>query len=181
MPDVERLRASCQRHLSLVPIPAPFNLRRYCDSVATHRGRPVELLESDGPFTEDHPSGAWSPMEDEDRIYFVSGLSAVHRAQVVLHEIGHMMFGHDPTAIFTDAKNVKKISPDLKPAAFRRMLFRTSFTAQSEREAEMYASLVMEQAGVGPAAPRSARHSALVDRLAESIGHPVRREGGQHG
>jgi hypothetical protein len=181
VPDVERLRATCERHLSLVPIPQPFNLRRYCDLVATHRGREIRLMESDGPFTEDHPSGAWSPLADEDHIYYVSGLAPVHRAQIVLHEVGHMMFGHDPTLIFTDEENVKKITPDLRPAALRRMLFRTSFTERPEREAEMYASLVMERAGIGAPAPQTARHGELVNRLAEAIGHPVRREGVRHG
>lgn len=181
MADVERLRATCEQHISLVRIPQPFNLRRYCDEVAAYRGRAIRLMESPGPFADDHPSGAWSPLADEDHIYYVSGLAPVHRAQIVLHEVGHMMFGHDPTLIFTDPENVKKITPDLRPAALRRMLFRTGFAERPEREAEMFASLVMERAGIAAPVPHAGRHSALVSRLAEAIGHPVRPEGVRHG
>jgi hypothetical protein len=179
--DVQRLRATCEKYLAVVPVPSPFNLREFCDAVAAYRGRPIHLIESDGPFTEEHPSGAWSPTQDEDHIYVAAGLAPAHRAQVVLHEVGHMLWGHDPSAIFRDRDKVEAIAPGLTPVVFQRMLFRTRYAEPIEREAETYASLAMEKAGLVPAAVHAGRRSELVSRLAESLGHPVRRTGGSHG
>lgn len=181
MLDVRRLRATCEKHLTAVPVPSPFNLREFCDAVGVYRGRPIRLFESKGPFTAEHPSGAWSPMRDEDHIFIAAGLDPAHRAQVALHEVGHMLLGHDSTAIFRDADKVEVITPGLTPVALRRMLFRTRYVDPIEREAETYASLAMEQAGLIPAAAHTGRRSELVSRLAETIGHPVRRTGGRHG
>jgi hypothetical protein len=179
--DVRRLRATCEEHLAAVPVPSPFNLREFCDAVGAYRGRPIHLFESEGPFTDEHPSGAWSPMDDEDHIYVATGLAPAHRVQVVLHEVGHMLWGHDPAATFKDPGKVRVITPQLSTVALRRMLFRTRYVEPVEREAETYASLAMEQAGIVPAAAHTGHRRELVSRLAESLGHPMRRTGGHHG
>lgn len=181
--DIRYLRETSASHLDAVPVSRPFDLFDYCDAVAAHRGRAIRLFESAGPFTSEHPSAAWVAMAEEDHVYLAEGLTPAHRALAALHEIAHMWLGHDPRLIFGRPARTSSIGAQRTAATARRALARAGFARRQERDAETLASLIMEQAGIGPApnAQASAPHAELVDRLAESLAHPVRTSGGRRG
>ncbi|MDM2164750.1 hypothetical protein PP352_21605 [Mycobacteroides abscessus] len=74
--------------------------------------------------------------------------SSYHIDQIVRHEIGHMILGHDqgvtneqaprdPAALFGSAL------PDLSTDLIRAVLGRTDFANEQEREAETFANLII--------------------------------------
>jgi hypothetical protein len=175
MRDVELLRAACAQQLREVPIPEPFDLLRYCQAVAEYRRRPLRLFETTAlSADEDHPFGVWLEFEAEDRIYTAQSASPLHRVHIALHEIGHMLGRHDTGAVLVDDATASRLAPDLGAETLLRMFGRGTFSTQQEREAEMFASMMLERIGLLPMAIPAARHRGLVDRLAESLGHPLR-------
>lgn len=120
-----------------IEIPDPFDLTAFCVALAEQRGRPIRLLPFER-YDADAPSGLWVQAEDADYIYFENDTTRLHQQHIVLHEIGHMLAGHleDPSA---SASYRERYLPNLDPAMLRRILGRTSYTAEQEQEAEWFA------------------------------------------
>jgi hypothetical protein len=93
----------------------------------------------------------WIATERADHVFHARGASALHRQNIVLHEIGHMICDH---RIDTGGAALAAILTDLDPAMVRRVLLRTRYSAPEEEEAEMIAALILEQAGWVPTGPR---------------------------
>ncbi|MCY0929429.1 MULTISPECIES: hypothetical protein [unclassified Streptomyces] len=75
-------------------IPEPFDLQDFCDSIANLRGRPLILIPVEaGPATE-LPCGLWLGLDDADLVFYDASAPDFLRAQIVLHEVSHMLLGH---------------------------------------------------------------------------------------
>ncbi|MCY0923510.1 hypothetical protein OS965_36145 [Streptomyces sp. H27-G5] len=89
-----RGRKSLSAIVGGLDIPHPFDLQDFCDSIANLRGRPLMLLPVHaGPATE-LPCGLWLGLDDADLVFYDAAAPDVLRAQIVLHEISHMLLGH---------------------------------------------------------------------------------------
>ncbi|MFI1162844.1 hypothetical protein ACH4UM_04335 [Streptomyces sp. NPDC020801] len=76
-------------------IPQPFDLNQFCAAIAEQRGRPLMLLPLDGPPNPDLPCGIWIGLDAADLVFYETMAADVLKVQIVLHEIGHMLLGHE--------------------------------------------------------------------------------------
>jgi hypothetical protein len=168
--DERRLLAACDRIINLVPLPVPFKISHYMRALEEYRGRPIRLKHLDfvAAIDPSHPYGWWWACEDEDRFYLRSDLSPLHQKLVFLHEAGHMQHGHD-----RGAGPIEAVIDALFSGPEGRL---PMYTGEQEREAEVFASRVMEKAVISPAWRPDGRSRDLVARLSESLAHPVRRD-----
>lgn len=131
-----------------LPIPEPWDLGKFIANIAQMRGRPIHLIGTDTVTAAGSACGLWLVRPDDDVIVYDKNTSAYHIDQIVRHEVGHMILGHDrgmateqvprdPVAFFGDAL------PDLSTDLIRAVLGRTDFANDQEREAETFANLII--------------------------------------
>lgn len=130
-----------------LPIPVPWNRDTFIANFAELRGRPIRLVPTDTVTLAGSPCGLWIARDDEDVILHEVGTSDYHIDQIVCHEAGHMWLGHGQgNASDTDLLRVAALHdllPDIDPASVRALLGRSDFRADQERDAEMFASMIM--------------------------------------
>ncbi|MEN4397457.1 MULTISPECIES: ImmA/IrrE family metallo-endopeptidase [Mycobacteriaceae] len=146
---------SSQDMLDLVrrlPIPIPWDRDAFVQSVADMRGRPITLIPSETALLGDSLCGLWLARDDDDLILHERGTSDYHIDQIVCHEIGHMLLGHRSgihreTGGGLGESAWRQALPNVAPESVRAVLgrkdFGEDFGGEQEREAEMFASLLM--------------------------------------
>ncbi|BBY22048.1 hypothetical protein [Mycobacterium stomatepiae] len=142
-PDTELL-ALARR----MPIPVPWDRHQFVDNVARMRGRPIRLIPTPTPALAGSPCGLWLKRDTDDVIVHDIGTSEYHMDQIVCHEIGHMVLGHDQPHISeppgsAHSRMCATLLPDLDPATVRSVLGRTDYASAQERDAETFASVLM--------------------------------------
>lgn len=147
--------------------PEPFDIVGFCDNLGRARRRPIHLMPVELPAAE-LPCGMWVSTTSVDVIAYARDTSPPHRAHIILHELAHMLCDHQGAL---GPGQVELLFPSIDPALVRRMLGRTSYTCDEEREAETLASLLQER--VGRWAPEShwevpAEAAAVIERLGRS-------------
>ena len=140
MNSFQQLHAACSAHLRRLPLPVPFDLDEFCRRISAERGRPLVVL----PWESAVPAGTTGscvPYGDRDVIYHQPWATGLHRTQIVLHEIAHLVCSH--VAHDTLSSQFEMVQPE----AYARMFARhDNYDDEQEREAEMLASLMMEHA-----------------------------------
>ncbi|RDH75375.1 hypothetical protein DVS77_27120 [Mycolicibacterium moriokaense] len=131
-----------------LPIPVPWDLDVFIANLAAQRGRPIHLIPTDTAALAGSPCGLWLTREHDDLILHEVGTSAYHVAQIVAHEVGHMVLGHGRNRAFgadrdREVEMCRQVMPDIDPAAVHAVLGRTDFASDQERDAEMFASILM--------------------------------------
>ncbi len=147
-----------------LPIPVPWGRDVFIENLACQRGRPIKLIPSDTSAFTEGPCGLWLTRDEDDLIFHEAGTSEYHIDQIVRHEIGHMLLGHGRTA--GQAPNLelcRQLMPDIDPATIRSMLGRKDFVADQERDAEMFAHILM-LAAVEAATEKSMMSSVFFGR-----------------
>lgn len=142
--DTERVLVA----LKEVPIPDPWNLRDFIGGVEQQRGRPIRL--EPYPARALHrPCGLWLQYDDVDVILYDQFTSQYHCQQIILHEIGHIVLEHRPESVTdtTDFQPVSPLLPDIDVSAMTHFMARTTFDDTQERQAELFASLLLSQQG----------------------------------
>lgn len=167
------LRSSCERRLSGLPVPQPFDLAVFAAAVACHRGRPLRLLPLPGLDGSDALSGAWVLTETADLVLIDADASPWHRNLIGLHELGHILCDHHADANWRRDIGTAML-PVLSDVTIQRMLGRHGYTSDQEREAELMASLILEQADADPLPASSPGPAGITGRLAHALRHPVR-------
>lgn len=109
-------------------IPGPWNREKFIENLARRRGRPIRLIPTDTVSLADSPCGLWLVRDDDDVILYEEGTSEPHIDQIIRHEVGHMVLGHDqsraeeeqaghaPLAIF------QTLFPHIDPETIRSIL-----------------------------------------------------------
>ncbi|MBG0567551.1 hypothetical protein [Actinoplanes aureus] len=124
-------------------IPQPLDMEALCHAIGVRTGRSIRLYPMAMP--DGGPNGVWMATEHGDIIFYESGTSRVHQMQIILHELGHLLCSHDAVPGLEGAATAI-LAPDLDPGLVQRMLGRTHYSVQEEREAEMIASLILQKA-----------------------------------
>ncbi len=96
------------------------------------RSRPTSVQFFPAPGTL---FGAWLPTARADYIFLSDRLSGAHRDHVFMHEVGHMLMDH--------RVGLTESLTGIEPALAQRMLARHDHGSEQERQAELFASLVM--------------------------------------
>jgi len=164
-----RLRRQLEQRLRAlnVTIPVPLSAEAFCRSVAEARGRPIKLVPWDttGAVV---PCGLWISTENADYIVYEQAAPGILRQHIVLHELAHLLLGHEGAAQL----NVASQFQFLDSAMVERVLGRASaYDACEEREAEVLASMIGEQpARYGPVVPdQLGAAAAVLDRFSAAL------------
>lgn len=171
---MDGLRRRCTARLRGIRVPDPFDLDQFCAEVASSRGRPLHRRPLSG-LAPGTPCGLWLGLPTADYVFYDPDTSPLHAEHIVLHEIAHMLCGHEAGS----GAPLAALFPDLDPALVGRLLGRAAYTCEQEREAEMLASMIRTSHGrpdrQGTKAGRMFGNATLgtaVDRIAAVLGPP---------
>lgn len=161
-------RRHSRRLLSDLDLPEPFELTVFVERVARSRSRPIHLVPVRGAMAGGSPCGWWCPARDFDAIFLDDAATALHRQHIVLHEVGHMLWGHTPD--IAAAPLLERATSHLRwdSASMRAMLGRSDYDSAREQEAEVFAT----QAGIKISSMRGGRRDLPtedVQRLTEAL------------
>ncbi|TQF06378.1 ParH-like protein [Kitasatospora acidiphila] len=160
-------------------LPEPFGLPALAEVLSERLGRPVEFLPL--PAGSLGTCGVLVSTDRAEYIGYPTGTTVLHQQHIVLHEVGHLLGGHqDTTTTPVDSAALGVLAPHLSTELVRRMLGRDVYSDVQEREAELFASLVLHrQAGrrPQPGPPGVAQRSEAAARLDALFGSPVRQGG----
>lgn len=131
-----------------LPIPTAWDRDAFVQQVAEMRGRPIRLVPVETAFLADSPCGLWVARDHDDVIVHERGTSDYHIDQIVCHEIGHMLLGHRSGTPRENREDTiesawRRLLPDVSPESVHAVLGRKDYGDDQEREAEMFASLLM--------------------------------------
>ncbi|MFE5867280.1 hypothetical protein ACFQ6V_01370 [Streptomyces roseifaciens] len=183
---VGRIRRRCKQLIHELALPASTDLQGLCDIVARRVGLPIRLV----PMSLDGVvSGMTATTDDAYWVIYEQKTSPWHQVHIVLHEIGHLLLGHDQDpAVTEDALKVWTPSVDVA-TAMRRMGLTMGLARHhcydnlTERETEILGTLLMEKV-VPPPPGQDARLEGAAAELAASLGpalQHVRRGNREHG
>lgn len=139
--------------LSRLDLPKYFGLDDLVAAVENSRATSIKIVEFRGIYPEDGLFGIWLSTGFGDYILHAPTESALHRRQIVLHELAHMILGHD---LSTGQSSAAALFPDLPEGAVLRTLTRGHTDNAMEREAEALADLLASSLR------RNRRHSSFV-------------------
>jgi hypothetical protein len=169
--DLKQLRRRCEARLRELYLPTPFDVRAFCDAVGDRRGRPVRLC----PLaSQAGPGGLWAAGARVDYIFYERSTSPLHQEHIILHEVSHLLCGHQP-ALVSDEERSRLLFPDLDSAMVKRILARTAYPDEEEREAELLASLILQRAfgrTLRHERPDDPQVAALLGRLEAALESP---------
>jgi hypothetical protein len=104
----------------------------------------------------------WIGTADADYIYHETGTTPFHATHIVLHELAHMLLGHQHTTAWDQL--ISLLAPDVDQALIQLILGRSTYGTAEEREAETLASLIFSRAAFCLVADQ---------QLGRPIGHPA--------
>ncbi|MER7758482.1 hypothetical protein [Streptomyces sp. NPDC097619] len=149
------LRKRCEAVLAGLDLPHPFSLEALCARIAARRGRPIRLHPLPPEAAASGVCGLWVGTATVDYVFYEDRTTRLHREHIVLHELGHILFGHHSLE-----------GEDPAEGGVPVVLGRTNYTTRQEREAELLASMIRTEAGPRPGrAPRG-----TLERLGSALG-----------
>ncbi|WP_412076122.1 hypothetical protein ACLF6K_10295 [Streptomyces xanthophaeus] len=152
------LRKRCENILGHLDLTQPFSLDGLCQRIAEQRGRPIRLHPLPKEAAESGVCGLWVGTASVDYVFYEAQTTPLHREHIVLHELGHILFGHHSL----EGEEVDGDAPVV--------LGRTNYTTRQEQEAEMLASMIrIRTANSAPQSP--VRAGDTLARLESAMGY----------
>ncbi|WP_436994064.1 hypothetical protein [Streptomyces sp. enrichment culture] len=109
-----------------------------------------------------------------DHIFHIAATSERHRAQIVRHELAHLLLGHAGNNA-SIAESLQGVLPQgVDPSAVVAALGRTSYDTETEYDAEMAASCLGELFEELAHSGRDKGRSGAISRLDDALVHPRR-------
>lgn len=158
------VRARCARMLDDLGIDGPTSVEQLAEQLRHLRGRPIRLM---AHSRLGEMSGFWVGLDDIDVVFFDDALTGVHLEHVIAHELAHIAFGHGHDEVLAPDV-LQALFPLLDPSRVRRMLARKEYSEAEEREAEVFASMLL-QLSARPAADDLAALPAEARRQAADL------------
>ncbi|MFJ4795965.1 hypothetical protein [Kitasatospora purpeofusca] len=144
-PAVRKLRRRCAAVLDELRLPQPFSLDTLCPHIAGLRGRPLHLHPLPAQAASAGACGLWLATATDDHVFVEQRTVRLHQEHIVLHEIGHMLLGHQGLSL--SGRLPETLLPDLSPRLVRHLLARADYSTEQEQEAEMLASMIRTDTG----------------------------------
>ncbi|MCX4480977.1 secondary metabolite protein [Streptomyces cellulosae] len=169
-----QLRRLCEEQLRGIEIPDPYAVDEICRQLAIKRGRPLHLHELPETGGANAPCGMVLSFDHGDHIFHVAATSERHRAQIVRHELAHLLLGHAGSNESV-VNSLLGVLPDgVDPSAVLSAFGRTSYDRETEYDAEMAASCLGELFQDLAHSIRERGRSGAVSRLDDALVHPRR-------
>ncbi|GAA2472627.1 hypothetical protein ACFPFX_25760 [Streptomyces mauvecolor] len=166
------LRRRCQSKLKQFSLPYPFSMPALLHHLADLRGRSLYLHPLPPNAAISGACGLLLETATDDHIFYEQRTARLHQEHIILHEVGHLLFGHQTVSIENDADR-NMLLPDLDPRLIQRLLARTNYGTRQEREAEMLASLIRMSAEQ----PGGTQPGDTLGRLEAALGVSGRHDG----
>ena len=170
--DLRPLRAECLAMLDGLDIPIPFDLLTFCDRLGRRRKRPICLRPVTLP--PGSPTGVLISTVVADHVLYQVGTTPLHQEHIVLHEIGHLLWGHADGHTVTDDA-FRLLLPALDPQAVKCILGRGGCTGVEEQQAELMATLILQRVAEWSreqARPVPAEYAGTITRLRHTLERP---------
>jgi hypothetical protein len=166
-------QSRCEQLISTLNIPQPFDMYAFLTSLAEQRGRRIELVPATLPATL--PCGMLVCTDDVDYIFHAIDTTPLHAWHIDMHEVGHLLLDHaailgrhgldENLPALDEQTAVRLLLPDLSPELIRRILGRTGYSDAHEREAEVFASMLLSATNPGVPEARSEDFTEHLSRL----------------
>ncbi|MEU2133631.1 secondary metabolite protein [Streptomyces sp. NPDC018352] len=168
------LRKRCEEQLRGIEISDPYAVDEICRQLAIRRKRPLHLHQLPETGGVNTPCGIVIALADGDHIFHVAATSERHRAQIVRHELAHLLLGHADGAASV-VESLLSIMPEgVEPSAVLSAFGRTSYDSETEYDAEMAASCLGELFEDLAHSGRGEGRPGAVARLDDALVHPRR-------
>ena len=119
-----------------IALPELFAMEDIVSAIERERDTTIRIVEFPEIIPEDGLFGIWLNTKFGDYVLHAAAPSELHRQQIILHELAHMILGHD---LAVGQGSASKLFPDLPEDAVVRTLARGHDDNQLEREAESLA------------------------------------------
>lgn len=175
--EARELQRLCAKLVDRVELPDPFDVNALVDTLEQQRGRQIEVLPLPEGISTTGPCGLWVATEDVDYLFYNPNTSRQHKVHILLHEIGHMLFGHG-SAKAKNAAIVSRLLPTLNLSLVQSVLGRTDYDEEDETAAELFATEVTVRArrSSRTAAPATAPVGDGVAKLRSHLGRSLERK-----
>jgi hypothetical protein len=140
-----QLRRKCEDRVRALDLPAPFDIRAFCQRLGADRGRPIHLMPA--TLRAPTPCGLWVALPTADYVVYEVGTVPLHREHIILHEVGHLLCDHDSAPVLEDEAAQLLLPYFDTSVVVKRLRGRTTYSVQEEQEAEYLASVILEQGG----------------------------------
>ncbi|UUV32044.1 hypothetical protein NQK81_00950 [Amycolatopsis roodepoortensis] len=144
------MTARCEHLIQALEIPYPFDLSIFVEMSSKTLGRRIELIPA--RIAMNQLCGLLISTTDVDHIYFSEDLPPFQSRHTVVHEVGHLLLGHRGLEsdgrhfeLVAESNALRMLLPTLSPTLVQRILGHASYAAAEEREAELFASLVLSR------------------------------------
>lgn len=119
-----------------ITLPESFTLDDIVSAIERRRDTTIKIIEFPEIKPEDGLFGIWLNTKFGDYVLHAPAPSELHRQQIILQELAHMILGHD---LAVGHSSASKLFPDLPENAVIRTLARGHDDSQLERDAESLA------------------------------------------
>jgi hypothetical protein len=136
---------TAERHAAIVQeldVPVPFDLARFVTELERQRRRPIHLRPY--AFGLGALCGLWIGTPNADYIYHEAGTTPFHATHIAVHELAHMLLGHQHIDAWDGF--IRILAPDLDQALIQLILGRSAYSTAEEQDAETLASLILSSA-----------------------------------
>ena len=137
-------RRELSKTIRSLSMPEPFSIELFIDLLSEQRDRPIKLLPMSGFSGMGLGFGVWAVTDLEDRIVYEADTTPLHQAQIVGHEVGHMLACHEPKR--GAAYLAQTIMPNLDLSLVSSALLRVGYSDEQEKEAELAGSMILRRA-----------------------------------
>ncbi|MFJ4655940.1 hypothetical protein ACIP5Y_32110 [Nocardia sp. NPDC088792] len=168
-----------ERAIAKLTLRRPWSMQRFVEELSLQRERPIEIVEGLGEYESVDFSGVWIPLPGKDLIRHRAGVSSIERDGIIAHELGHIVLGHD-VAPEERLEYFARTAPAIPAAVINRLLaqqacLRSNFDLPLERQAEWFATLLMEAAEalsrpLFPDSDLTPRQRLMLERAAAAFG-----------
>lgn len=145
-------------------VPRPWDRTQFLGGAAAAMGKRIRLRPLPAAYTASLPCGLVIERAEDVIIAYDATSSAHHADHIILHEVGHLLLGHltDPdhpssnrpaTLGTTLPQTLASLFPGIDPATVRQVLHRGAYDTTAERQAELFASLIMSRVDTAPGSP----------------------------
>lgn len=139
------LRAEARKAFERLHLPPQLTLESLIGHVETLRSKPMKIIET-ATLSGKKICGLWVPREHLDLIYHSPTRGRLHRQQMILHEVSHMILRHDEVrgANWQGISMFREISGEVVEKALARGDFHSELEVMAEHLADLLAGAIRD-------------------------------------